>query len=128
MSFDPAHVFLVAHSEQIASVTLAGAVIGYLFVARMSAHLSVPEFVFRSFVIGFVFLGGMGTSRLFAGAPTWEAWIGISIAYLVYTIGMGVGMFVYDWQLKRAIEKELGRPLRYSPRGTLRPARKERRR
>lgn len=123
MSFDPAHVFLVAHSEQIASVTLAGAIIGYLFVGRMSAHLSVPEFVFRSFVIGLVFLGGMGTTRLFAGAPTWEAWIGISIAYLAYTIGMGVGIRVYDWQVRRAFA-DAGYTLTHSPRGILKPPRK----
>lgn len=126
MTFEINHMFAEARLEQLVSLMVAGALLGYIFVAKVSAHLSPWEFGYRGFIVGAVFLGGMMISRFLAGSSRYEAWIGVMIAWVCYTIGIVLGLIVYDRVLKRAIEQELGHPLKYSPRGLVRPSKRRR--
>lgn len=119
MSFDLADVFLVATTEQLLSIFVAGLVVGYGFAARMSAHLSVWAFGFRTAVIGLVFLAAMMLSRFLSGSERYEVWVGIGIAFALYTVALVAGIFIYDYRFKKAIEGELGRPIRGNPRGLI---------
>ncbi len=119
MSFDWADAFAVTGPEQFGSIFIAGVLVGFLFAARMSAHLTVPAFGFRTAVIGIVFLGGMMLSRAIGGADRYEVWAGIIVAFIVYSAGLMLGIVGYDWQFKRAVERELGRSLASNPRGTI---------
>lgn len=120
MRFDFEDVFIAAGPESMLSLFASGLVIGYLFAGRMSAHLTVAAYAFRTAVIGLVFLLGMMLTRGLAGADRWEAWIGISSVFLVYTVGLTIGISVYDRQFKKSIEAHLGRPIRGNPRGIVR--------
>lgn len=128
MSFDLEDVFIVARPEQFLSIFLAGLVVGYVFAGRMSAHLTVMAFAYRTAVIGIVFLGGMMLSRALGGSPRYEAWVGIGLAFVIYTAAITIGIVVYDYRFKKAIEAELGRPIRGNPRGVVQRGSIERRR
>lgn len=119
MTFDLVDVFAITGAEQLASSLVAGALVGFLFAGRMSAHLTVTAFGFRTAVIGLVFLAGMMVSRLVGGSPQYEAWIGVGVAFVVYSAGLVLGIVAYDWQFKRVMERELGRPLRGNLRGQI---------
>jgi hypothetical protein len=117
MTFDLGQIFLVVHAEQLVSIAVTGFLLGYVFIGKVSAHLSPLEWGFRTFIIGGVFLVGLGLTRLLGGASAWEMWIGILLAFFVYNVGCVLGLVLYDRRLKRAIERQLGHPLRSSPRG-----------
>lgn len=127
MTFDWSDAFTVTQPEQFGSIFVAGILVGFLFAARMSAHLTVWAFGFRTAVIGVVFLAGMMLSRAIGGAEHYEVWAGIIIAFVVYSAGLMLGIIGYDWQFKRAVERQLGRPLDANPRGVIDPAKLRRR-
>ena len=119
MSFQWEDVFLVVHTEQLVSIAVTGFLLGYIFIGKVSAHLSPLEWGFRTFIIGAVFLVGLMLTRYINGAPAWVASIGILMAFFTYTVGSTIGLVFYDRRLKRDIERQLGRPLRGSVRGVL---------
>lgn len=119
MTFDLTDIFTLVGTEQFASSLVAGVLVGFLFAGRMSAHVTITAFGFRTGVIGLVFLAGIMVSRIIDGSPQYEAWIGVGFAFVVYSAGLVIGIVAYDWHFKRLIERELGRPLRSSPRGQL---------
>lgn len=125
MRFDVEDVFLAAGPAEMASMFTAGVVMGFMFAGRMSAHLTVFAYAFRLVVIGGVFLSGMFVTRGVGGSERYEAWVGITIVYLVYVAGVTIGLIFYDRQFKRQIEAELGRPLRSNPRGFIVPSKRK---
>lgn len=116
---NPEQVFLLVQPEILTTLAVAGFVLGYVFTARLSLHLSWRMMLLRLIITGGSFILTMMFVRMVTGSELWEVWLGILIGWLVYAVAMSWGIWCYDWRFKRAVEKALGRSIRGSPRTVL---------
>lgn len=109
---NPDNIFLHTDLFVYVSVSVAGFIIGYAFTARLSAHISWKMMLLRMVITGGAFIQVLALVRWLEGAPYWESWLGVGLAYLLYSFAMSIGIRQYDQQYRARLEAALGRPVR----------------